>query len=340
VTILGIESSCDETSAAVLRDGELLSNVVSSQLFHSEYGGVVPELASRAHLRSIIPIVRQSLVDAGISIEDIQAVAATQGPGLIGSLLVGLNTGKAIAMARDIPFFPVNHVEAHFFSPFLETPKPDFPYLCLAVSGGHTLLVLIAGVGKYTLLGSTIDDAAGEAFDKVAKMLGLGFPGGPAIDRLSTEGNPEAIAFPRPLLDEDGCRFSFSGLKTAVLYHLRRRVVNGVLQLSDSELRDICAAFQRAVVDVLLGKLFRAAEHFKVRDLALVGGVSANSELSAALRTRAEAGQHRAFIPGLVYSTDNAAMVAMLAALGGGGPDGLRASAYARLKRSMFDETP
>jgi N6-L-threonylcarbamoyladenine synthase len=341
VTILGIESSCDETSAAVLRDGVLLSNIISSQLFHTDFGGVVPELASRAHLRAIVPIIQSALDTAGVNIGEVNAVAATQGPGLIGSLLVGLNAGKAIAAARGLPFIGINHVEAHLYSAFLGEEKPDFPYLALAVSGGHTLLVIVHDTERLTLLGSTIDDAAGEAFDKVAKMLGLGFPGGPLIDALAKKGNPAAIPFPRPLLDEDGYRFSFSGLKTAVLYHLRRRAVDGVLHLSDEELRDICASFQQAVVDILVGKMLKAAAEHNIRDLAIAGGVSANSGLGETLRKRAIAAGRRVFIPPPVYSTDNAAMIALLASFRISRAEKQPvAPAFARLAGNLFHETP
>ena len=338
MTILGIESSCEETSAAVFRDGVLRSNVISSQFFHTEYGGVVPELASRAHLKAVLPIVRQALTEAGTDVSELDAVAATRGPGVMGSLLGGLNLGKALAVSRGIPFLPVNHIEAHLFSTFLQDPHPEFPFLALAVSGGHTLLVRIDDVGSYTLLGGTIDDAAGEAFDKVAKMLGLGFPGGPVIDRLAAAGNPHAHDFPRPLLDEDGFRFSFSGLKTSVLYHLRRHAVDGVLQLSEDERADICASFQRAVVDVLAGKMLRAAALHGIRDLSVVGGVSANRELQQRLRDEAATRGLRIFIPDLIHSTDNAAMVARLAALRleHGATGTLNAPAFARLGERLF----
>ncbi|MFZ1729571.1 MAG: tRNA (adenosine(37)-N6)-threonylcarbamoyltransferase complex transferase subunit TsaD [Bacteroidota bacterium] len=339
MTILGIESSCDETSAAVVRDGTLLSNIISSQYFHSDYGGVVPELASRAHLVAALPILRQALSEADISVADLDAVAATQGPGLIGSLLVGLNIGKSIAVSLGIPFLPIHHIEAHLFSTFLQDPHPEFPFLGLAVSGGHTLLVRVDSIGTYSLLGSTIDDAAGEAFDKVAKMLGLGFPGGPAIDKYAALGRPDAHQFPRPLLDSDDFRFSFSGLKTSVLYHLRRQANDGVLSLSDAERNDICASFQRAVVDVLAGKAIRAAREHGIRDIALVGGVSANSELQR--RLREVGGKHsiRVFIPDLIYSTDNAAMVARLASLKMDQHETgtLHAPAFARIGDTLFD---
>jgi N6-L-threonylcarbamoyladenine synthase len=340
VTVLGIESSCDETSAAIVRDGVLRSNVISSQEFHDSYGGVVPELASRAHLQSVLPIIREALRKADARLKDLHAVAATQGPGLIGSLLVGLNTGKGLALGLGIPFLPIHHIEAHLFSPFLQEEHPEFPYLGLVVSGGHTLLILIESIGRYRLLGSTIDDAAGEAFDKVAKMLELGYPGGPVIDRLARHGNPEAIRFARPLIDSGDFRFSFSGLKTSVLYHLRDRAVDGVLDLSDDELHDICASFQKAVTDVLVTKVIRAAETYGVRDIAVVGGVSANSGLSQGLREEAERKNRRVFIPDIEFSTDNAAMVARLAELKLQQADRgtLHAPAFARISADLFHE--
>jgi len=340
VTVLGIESSCDETSAAVVQDGTLCANVISSQHFHGEYGGVVPELASRAHLRAILPIIDQALAEAGTEYGEIDAVAATQGPGLIGSLLVGLNTGKAIAISRGIPFLPVHHIEAHLFSPFLQQPQPAFPYLGLVVSGGHTLLIEVRDLGTYRLLGSTIDDAAGEAFDKVGKMLGLGYPGGPEIDRRAREGNPLSVRFARPLLDSGDFRFSFSGLKTSVLYHLRDRAVDGVLELSDAELNDICASFQHAVTDVLVTKVMYAAEKHDIRDIAVVGGVSANTGLQTALHAEAAKRELRVFVPDLAFSTDNAAMVAMLAFMqySRGARGTLNAPAFARISDTMFHE--
>jgi N6-L-threonylcarbamoyladenine synthase len=341
VTILGIESSCDETSAAVVRGSTLLSNVISSQHFHSKYGGVVPELASRAHLQSVLPIVRQALDEAQITMSDIDAVASTQGPGLIGSLLVGLNVAKGIALSLDIPFVPVHHIEAHLFSTFLHDPHPSFPFLGLVVSGGHTLLVHVEDIGKYHLLGSTIDDAVGEAFDKVAKMMGLGFPGGPVIDARAQRGNPKAVMFARPMIDSKDFRFSFSGLKTSVLYHLRDRAVDGMLQLTESEIDDICAAFQQAVIDVLVVKVMHAAKSYALHDIAVVGGVSANSGLNAALRSAAAEQGHAVYIPDLLFSTDNAAMVARLASLKSNNLDTstLIAPAFARITDTFFHET-
>jgi len=358
VTILGIETSCDETSAAVLRDGVLLSNLISSQLFHAEYGGVVPELASRAHQRIIVPIIDEALSKAGVRKTELDGVAATYGPGLVGSILVGLNFGKALALALGIPFVGVNHIEAHMFSNFIERPKPEFPFVCLIVSGGHTQLVLVRKPFDYEMLGRTRDDAAGEAFDKVAKMLGLGYPGGPIIDQLAKEGNPNFVKFPRPYIDENTFDFSFSGLKTSVLYYLKaigklqeanvkklvvrgkkvetrnkkqkvtRSAMSGKSGITRNEklgngnppsvtinhrlLADICASFQAAVVDVLVDKTIAAAEKYSVKDIAVAGGVSANSALRTQMRSCAEEKGFRLFIPKLVYCTDNAAMIALL----------------------------
>ncbi len=326
MTILGIETSCDETSAAVVRDGEVLSNVIASQLFHEKYGGVVPELASRAHMKLIVQIVDEALDKAGTQKEELHGVAATHGPGLIGSILVGLNFGKAFAYGLRIPFVGVNHMEAHLFSNFLTAyeNQPEFPFVCLTVSGGHTQLVYVRKLFDYVMLGQTRDDAAGEAFDKVAKMLGIGYPGGPEVDRLARQGNPRYVKFPRPYLNEGSFDFSFSGLKTAVLYYLRD---HGLLrdsrlaspasstkvehsELSSALLADLCASFEAAVVDVLLEKTIRAAEQYDVKDIGVAGGVSANSELR---RRMNEAGQKRGFrihFPRMEYCTDNGAMIA------------------------------
>ena len=332
--VLGIESSCDETSAAVVRDGKLLSNIISSQFFHAQYGGIVPELASRAHLQAIIPIVDAALQEASITASEIDLCSVTQGPGLIGSLLVGLNFAKGFSLAHSIPLLPVHHIEAHIFSTFLEEDHPTFPFLTLVVSGGHTLIVLVKAVGEYVQLGTTHDDAAGEAFDKVAKMLGLGFPGGPAIDMRAKLGDPKAISFPRSMIDSASYDFSFSGIKTSVLYFLRKQFKEnaGNEKLTEEMINNVAAGFQAAVVDVLVSKIFRAASEHSIQDLAVVGGVSANSALSFAMRQRASVENRRVFIPQPVYSTDNAAMIALLGyqkAQAGNKPS-TRFSAFAR----------
>ncbi|MBI5216234.1 MAG: tRNA (adenosine(37)-N6)-threonylcarbamoyltransferase complex transferase subunit TsaD [Ignavibacteriae bacterium] len=370
MNILGIETSCDETSAAVLVDGEIKSNIISSQLVHRQYGGIVPELASRAHQQLIIPIVDEALRVAEIDKHHLDGIAVTYGPGLIGALLVGLNFAKSLSFGLKIPYVGINHMEAHMYANFIDEPKPNYPFLCLIVSGGHTQLVRVDEPLKHTLLGETLDDAAGEAYDKVGKMLGLGFPGGPVIDKLAQEGNPEFVKFPRSYLDEDNFEFSFSGIKTAVLYWLRKNhLVNGHLSLvishsgtdsgkSDTDnlqlknnnqqyhppqagkaisnqklsmvnselsivnkksetenrklLTDLCASFQAAVVDVLVGKLLRASEKFSIRDIAVAGGVSANSELRRRLTREASTRNLRVFFPKFDYCTDNGAMIAML----------------------------
>jgi len=312
MTILGIETSCDETSAAVIKNGRLLSNVISSQLFHTEYGGVVPELASRAHLRLIVPVVSEALGKAGVQKSDLQAVAAVYGPGLIGSILVGLSYGKALSFGLGIPFIGINHMEAHVMSNLIDDPKPHFPFVNLTVSGGHTQLVLVKSPLDYELLGETRDDAAGEAFDKTAKMLGIGYPGGPLIDKLAKHGNPKAVSFPRPYLDTEGFEFSFSGLKTAVLYHLRRNNITPELLAPDKPLlADLCASLQAAIVDVLIFKLIRAAELFNVRSIAVAGGVAANTELRTRLEAESSRRGLKLFFPKFEYCTDNGAMIAM-----------------------------
>lgn len=313
MTILGIETSCDETSAAIVRDGKLLSNVTTTQLFHAKYGGVVPELASRAHQKLVIPIVNECLAEAGVTKEELHGVAAVYGPGLIGSILVGLSYGKAFAFGLGIPFIGVNHMEAHIISNLIEDPKPKFPFVNLTVSGGHTQLVFVKDHSDFTLLGETRDDAAGEAFDKVAKMLGLGYPGGPAIDRRAKRGNPTAIPFPRPYLDGDSFEFSFSGLKTSVLYYLKKIGYDPTRHSKDDKLiNDICASFQRAVIEVLVDKLVLAAKKFNTSDVSIAGGVAANSELRSLLEIKAKENKLRVFIPKLEYCTDNGAMVAMV----------------------------
>jgi N6-L-threonylcarbamoyladenine synthase len=306
-TILGIESSCDETSAAILHKGELKSVVVSSQFFHERYGGVVPELASRAHVRAIMPIVKETLRQAEIGIQSIDSIAVTYAPGLMGSLLVGLNFAKGLALGLDIPMIGIHHIEAHIYSVFLEKETPSVPFITLVVSGGHTLLVLVKDVGDYTLIGETLDDAAGEAFDKVGKMLGLNYPAGPEIDKLARNGNPGFVRFPRAMMEAGNYDFSFSGIKTSV--------ANWIKKNSEYEIQHIAASFQRAVVDVLVSKTLSAADEHDARDIVCVGGVSANSELRERFRTECTRRGMRFFTPRPLFSTDNAAMIAMLGAL-------------------------
>lgn len=308
--VLGIESSCDETSAAVLRNGELASVVISSQLFHSQYGGVIPELASRAHLKTITPIVEEALTKANVAAEQLTGIAVTHAPGLLGALLVGTNFAKGLSMSLSIPLIGVHHIEAHIFSALLENERPELPFLALVVSGGHTLLVVVEAIGKYNIVGKTLDDAAGEAFDKVGKMLGLGYPAGPVIDKLSKDGNPNFVQFPRPMLHDPSYDFSFSGIKTSVLYYLRDNPAAVAEQLSD-----VAASFQQAAVDVLVAKTMRAADEYELRDIVCVGGVSANTLLRAELERAAGKASKRFLTTRPLLSTDNAAMIAMLGAL-------------------------
>jgi N6-L-threonylcarbamoyladenine synthase len=305
--ILGIETSCDETAAAVVeRATWVRSSVVASQIDrHARYGGVVPEIASRAHVEMLTPVVAQALVEAGVADDEIEAVAATTGPGLVGSLLVGVSAAKALALVWGVPFVAVNHLEGHLYAAFLEEPDLDLPLVVLLVSGGHTMLVHMEDHGRYHLLGSTIDDAAGEAFDKVARYLGLGYPGGPIIDKLAESGDPEAIAFPRAMLDrtgDDRHSFSFSGLKTAVVNHVRHN--------PDVASADVAASFQEAVVDVLVTKARRAAQEVGAKGLCLGGGVAANSALRTRFAEACAADGIRSFIPSRAMCTDNAAMIA------------------------------
>jgi N6-L-threonylcarbamoyladenine synthase len=301
--VLGIETSCDETAAAVVRGGtDVLSSVVSSQVeLHARYGGVVPEIASRAHNELIIPVTARAMVEAGIDGAQVDAVAATAGPGLIGALLVGVSAAKALALTWDVPYVSVNHLEAHLYAAFLEDPELQLPLVVLLVSGGHTMLVLMEDHGRYRLLGQTLDDAAGEAFDKVARFLGLGYPGGPAIDRIAMEGDPDAVRFPRAMLDE-GLDFSFSGLKTAVVNHVRAN--------PDVSTEDVAASFQAAVVDVLGAKARRAAREVGASALALGGGVAANSLLREQFLTACTEDGLHGFLPSRSMCTDNAAMIA------------------------------
>ena len=301
---LGIETSCDETSVAVLRDGrEILSNIVYSQAhLHEKYGGVVPEVASRNHIKKLPFVVKEALDQAGIAFSDIALVGATYGPGLVGPLLVGLSYAKAIAYALNKPFVGVNHLEGHIFAHYLENPDAPPPFVALIVSGGHTLLVEVRAYGEYEILGETRDDAAGEAFDKVGKLLGLGYPAGAALDRLARQGNPKALALPRPMLDSDSLEFSFAGLKTAVVYYLRDH--------PDANRADVAASFQEAVVDVLVEKTLRAARQRNIKRVIVVGGVAANSRLRERLLSQKDL---HVFFPKMELCTDNAAMIAACA---------------------------
>ena len=311
--ILAIETSCDDTGAAVVLDGrKILSNVVSSQVaVHQKYGGVVPELASRRHIESIVPIVTEALESAGVTLKNVDGIAVTQGPGLVGSLLVGLSFAKSLAFATGLPFVGVNHVEAHLSAIFLEEKPPRFPFLGLVVSGGHTSLFRVDGFGKYQRLGRTRDDAAGEAFDKVAKLLGLGYPGGPIIDELSKTGNPKAIRFPRPSLGKHSFDFSFSGLKTAVVNYVKSHP-EPAGGYPDALIRDIVSSFQEAVVDVLVTKTLRAAEHEGLKRIVLSGGVSANLHLRQKIKEEATRQKVKVFVPSPSFCTDNAAMVGVI----------------------------
>ena len=313
ITILGIESSCADTSAAVLRGNVLLSNVIASQAVHVKYGGVIPELASRAHQQNIIPVVDTALKEAGITADDLDAIAFTRGPGLVGSLLVGVSFTKGLSIARNIPMVEVNHLQGHILSHFIDLPDrqlphPDFPFLCLLVSGGHTQIVRVDAPTRMEIIGTTIDDAAGEAFDKCAKVMGLPYPGGPVIDRLAKEGDPKAFRFAHPHVD--GYDYSFSGLKTSFLYTLRDAVADDPNFIEEHK-ADLCASLQGTIVEILLDKLVRASKDTGIRDIAIAGGVSANSGLRNGI---VEAGRRRGwrtFLPEFKFTTDNAAMIAM-----------------------------
>lgn len=310
MTILAIESSCDETSAAVLANGHMLSNVIATQLIHEQYGGVVPELASRAHQQHILPVVERALADANLPKNALSAIAFTRGPGLLGSLLVGASFAKALALGLNIPLIEVNHMQAHVLAHFIDAPRPTFPFMCLTVSGGHTQLVRVDGPLTMTIIGQTMDDAVGEAFDKSAKLLGLPYPGGPLIDKYAKEGNP--LAFKFPMGEMPGLDFSFSGIKTAILYFLRdNKKVNP--DFVDQNLPDICASIQHTLIQMLLTKLKRAVRETGIRDIAIAGGVSANSGLRTALTQLGATQGWNIYIPSFDYCTDNAAMIAMAA---------------------------
>lgn len=309
MTILGIESSCDETAAAVWSDGEILSNIIASQSVHEQFGGVVPELASRAHHKTISRTVKQALSESGIELNEINAIAVSQGPGLMGSLLVGLSFAKGLAISNHLPLIGINHVDAHIYAGFIEHPEV-YPFVALVVSGGHTRLVYVQEAFQHELLGTTRDDAAGEAFDKIGKILGLPYPGGPEIDRLSRQGDPTFHDFPRSMI-RDGFDFSFSGLKTSLLYYVREKGEEFVQR----ELPHICASVAEAIVDVLSTKLIRSVQLKGTQNVLVAGGVSANSRLRERMKELAEKENLNLIIPSLEYCTDNAAMIAMTGAL-------------------------
>ena len=313
ITILGIESSCDDPSAAVIRGNVLLSNVIASQAVHIKYGGVIPELASRAHQQNIVPVVDTALKEAGITADKLDAIAFTRGPGLVGSLLVGVSFTKGLSIAPNVPMVEVNPPQGHILShspdlPDRQLPHPDFPFLCLLVSGGHTQIVRVNSPLEMEIVGTTIDDAAGEAFDKCAKVMGLPYPGGPVIDRLAKEGDPKAFRFARPHVD--GFDYSFSGLKTSFLYTLRDAVAEEP-DFIEKHKADLCASLQATVVGILLDKLVKASKEFGIRDIAIAGGVSANSGLRNGIVEEGRKRGWRTFLPEFKFTTDNAAMIAM-----------------------------
>ena len=311
MNILGIDTSCDETAAAVVVDGrEILSNIISSQIdLHRKYGGIVPELASRKHVESINYIVDQAMLESGIGFEDLQAIAVTNRPGLIGALLVGVASAKSLAYAHDLPLLGINHIEGHIYANFMVHEELPFPHVCLTVSGGHTLLVDVQAGWRYEVLGGTLDDAAGEAYDKVAQYLGLGFPGGKVIDDLAKQGDPAAIEFPRPMLDSGDYQFSFSGIKTAVRYYVENAKSSGRMP----PIEDIAASFQAAVVDVLVRKTIRAAQEKNAKAITLTGGVAANSQLRALMSEAADSLGATVYYPPINLCTDNGAMIAGIA---------------------------
>jgi N6-L-threonylcarbamoyladenine synthase len=307
IILLAIESSCDETSASVIKNGKIINNIVASQLVHEQYGGVVPELASRAHQQDIVRVVQEAVSDAGITQSQLTGIGFTRGPGLLGSLLVGTSFAKAMALGLDIPLIEINHMQAHVLAHFIDYPKPAFPFICLTVSGGHTQLVLVKDFLDMEVIGETADDAVGEAFDKAAKMLGLGYPGGPKIDKLAAQGNPDAFEFPLSEMPE--LKFSFSGVKTSLLYFIQNKGEDFVKE----NLADICASYQSALLKMLINKLKKAAKLFKVKEIAIAGGVSANSGLRKALAAEAEKQRWNLYIPDFQYCTDNAGMIAIAA---------------------------
>ncbi|MDZ7608106.1 MAG: tRNA (adenosine(37)-N6)-threonylcarbamoyltransferase complex transferase subunit TsaD [Cyclobacteriaceae bacterium] len=310
INILAIESSCDETSAAIIQNAKVLNNIIATQSVHRNFGGVVPELASRAHQQHIVPVIDRALTEANIDKNSLSAVAFTQGPGLLGALLVGVSFAKGLALARNIPLIGVNHMQAHILAHFIDDPKPEFPFICLTVSGGHTQIVLVKDYLDMEILGETLDDAVGEAFDKSAKLLGLPYPGGPLIDQYAASGNPDA--FPFPDTSTPGFNYSFSGIKTAILYFLRDHIKENP-ELLAQRMPDICASIQKKLIDMLMNKLKKAVAKHRIKHVAISGGVSANSELR---RRLLEVGQKlgwQTYIPAFEYCTDNAAMIAIAA---------------------------
>src|SRR5690554_6791848 len=313
ITILGIESSCDDTSAAVIRDGVILSNVIAGQAVHERYGGVVPELASRAHQQNIIPVVHDALKQAGIPKGEVSAVAFTRGPGLLGSLLVGTSFAKGLSSALGVPLIEVNHLQAHVLAHFIKEDEndknqPDFPFLCLLVSGGNSQIILVKSYSVMEIIGQTIDDAAGEAFDKCAKVMGLGYPGGPVVDRLAKLGDPERFTFSKPRIE--GYDYSFSGLKTSFLYFLRDELKEDAGFIEKNR-NDLCASLQKTIVDILMNKLYHASKDLIIKEVAVAGGVSANSGLRSAFEDYSRRYGWKIHIPKFAYTTDNAAMVAI-----------------------------
>lgn len=312
IYILGIESSCDDTSAAVICNGKILSNVIATQEIHAKYGGVVPELASRAHQQNIVPVIQQAIQQANIDKKDLNAIAFTRGPGLMGSLLVGSSFAKSLSLALNIPLIAVNHMQGHVLAHFIDDEKqqkPSFPFLCLTISGGHTQIVKISNYFKMEILGETLDDAVGEAFDKSAKILGLPYPGGPLIDKHAKMGNPNAFKFTKPKVDE--LNFSFSGLKTAILYFIQKKTKENPNFIKEN-IDDICASIQYTIVEILFDKLKKAVNETKIKHVAIAGGVSANSEIRTVLKSYEEKLGWTTYIPKFEYTTDNAGMIAIV----------------------------
>ena len=313
--ILGIESSCDDTSAAIISGSKILSNIAANQAIHNEYGGVVPELASRAHQQNIIPVVEKAFSKANIQQNDICAIGFTRGPGLLGSLLVGTSFAKSLAMSLDVPLIEVNHLQAHILAHFIDDANPTpptFPFLCLTVSGGHTMIVLVKDYFDMDIIGKTIDDAAGEAFDKIGKILDLDYPAGPIIDKLAKEGNPDAFKFNKPRMENYD--YSFSGIKTSVLYFIQKEMRKNPDFIKEN-LNDLCASVQKSIIEILMNKLEKASVDLNIKDVAIAGGVSANSALRKAMENNQEKLGWNIFIPKFEYTTDNAAMIAIVAKL-------------------------